>query len=98
LSREAPSVEKTEQEQHIPFYRVLPLDDSEHTCDYVIEMLEELFCMSASDADRRAVEVDTTGGAVVITCELPALSSRATRSTPMARTGAWRSRKGPCRR
>ena len=69
---EAPSVESTEQEQHIPLYRVVLLDDSEHTYDYVIEMLEKLFCMSAADAYRHAVEVDTTGRTVVITCELAA--------------------------
>jgi len=69
---EAPSVESSEQERRIPLYRVVLLDDSEHTYDYVIEMLETLFCMSASNAFQHAVEVDTTGRTVVITCELPA--------------------------
>jgi len=69
---EAPSVESTEQEQHVPLYRVVLLDDSEHTYDYVIEMLGKLFFMSASDAYRHAVEVDSTGRTVVIVCELPA--------------------------
>jgi ATP-dependent Clp protease adaptor protein ClpS len=69
---EAPSIERSEQEQHVPLYRVVLLDDSEHTYDYVVEMLQKLFCMSVTDAYRHAVEVDSTGRTVVITCELPA--------------------------
>jgi len=69
---ELPQVESTEQEQLVPLYRVVLLDDDEHTYDYVIEMLQKLFCMSATDAYRHAVEVDSTGRTPVITCELPA--------------------------
>ena len=45
------------------------LDDDEHTYDYVVEMLSSLFCMPSEVAFRHAVEVDTTGRTVVITCE-----------------------------
>jgi ATP-dependent Clp protease adaptor protein ClpS len=69
---ELPQVESTEQEQLVPLYRVVLLDDDEHTYDYVIEMLQKLFCMSATDAYQHAVEVDSTGRTPVITCELPA--------------------------
>jgi ATP-dependent Clp protease adaptor protein ClpS len=69
---ELPQVESIEQEQLVPLYRVVLLDDDEHTYDYVIEMLQKLFCMSATDAYQHAVEVDSTGRTPVITCELPA--------------------------
>ena len=66
---------KTRQEnlnQQAPFYNVVLLDDAEHTYDYVVEMLEKLFALSAEDAWNHAVEVDNTGRTIVITCELPA--------------------------
>jgi ATP-dependent Clp protease adaptor protein ClpS len=69
---EAPQTESTEQEQLIPQYRVVLLDDDEHTYDYVIEMLQKLFCMSVEDAYHHAAEVDSRGRTAVITCELPA--------------------------
>jgi ATP-dependent Clp protease adaptor protein ClpS len=58
-------------DQQVPVYNVVLLDDAEHTYDYVVEMLEKLFALSASDAWNRAVEVDSTGRTIVITCELP---------------------------
>lgn len=67
----SPGVENAEQEQVTPLYNVVLLDDDEHTYDYVIEMLQKLFLLSQTDAFRHAVEVDTTGRTVVITCELP---------------------------
>jgi ATP-dependent Clp protease adaptor protein ClpS len=65
------SDEVSEQEQRTPLFHVVLLDDSAHTYDYVIEMLERLFLLSASEAFLRAKEVDTTGRTIVITCELP---------------------------
>jgi ATP-dependent Clp protease adaptor protein ClpS len=47
------------------------LDDDDHTYDYVVEMLQKLFLFSETDAFGHAVEVDTTGRTIVITCELP---------------------------
>ncbi len=47
------------------------LDDDEHTYDYVIEMLQKLFLFSQTKAFQHAVEVDSTGRTVLITCELP---------------------------
>jgi ATP-dependent Clp protease adaptor protein ClpS len=68
----SPDVETANREQLIPLYHVVLLDDDEHTYDYVIEMLQRLFLCSRDDAFRHAVEVDTTGRTIVMTCELPA--------------------------
>jgi ATP-dependent Clp protease adaptor protein ClpS len=65
-----PQVEKQKQDELEPLYNVVLLDDDEHTYDYVIEMLQKLFLCSESDAFRHAVEVDTLGRTVVITCRL----------------------------
>lgn len=59
------------RDQLVPLYNVVLLDDDVHTYDYVVEMLQKLFLLSVADAFRHAVEVDTTGRTVVITCELP---------------------------
>ena len=50
-------------------FHVVLLDDDEHSYDYVIEMLQDLFFLPAEGALHHAVEVDTTGRTVVITCE-----------------------------
>lgn len=62
---------ETTEDQLTPQYHVVLLDDDDHTYDYVIEMLQVLFLYSQSEAFRRAVEVDTAGRTIVITCELP---------------------------
>ena len=54
-----------------PVYNVVLLDDDQHTYDYVIEMLTKLFLCSQARAYQHAVEVDTTGRTIVLTCELP---------------------------
>lgn len=59
------------QQSHSPLYHVVLLDDDEHTYDYVVEMLEKLFVFPEHLAFQHAVEVDTTGRTIVITCELP---------------------------
>jgi ATP-dependent Clp protease adaptor protein ClpS len=58
-------------EQLTPMFNVVLLDDDEHTYDYVIEMLCRLFLLTEAQAYERAVEVDSTGRTIVITCELP---------------------------
>ncbi len=55
--------------EHAPLFNVVLLDDDDHTYDYVIEMLQKLFLLSASSAFNHAVEVDATGRTVVLTCE-----------------------------
>ena len=54
-----------------PLYRVVLLDDDDHTYDYVIEMLQKIFIFTAEQALRHAQEVDSMGRTVLITCELP---------------------------
>ena len=67
----SPETGVTNQEELVPLYRVVLLDDDDHTYDYVIEMLQKIFIFSMDQAYRHAEEVDTAGRTVLITCELP---------------------------
>src|SRR6202050_49113 len=67
----APETRVVEKEQLVPLYRVVLLDDNDHTYDYVIEMLQKLFIFTLDEAFRHAEEVDRSGRTVLITCELP---------------------------
>ena len=66
-----PEAEAVEREEMVPLYRVVLLDDNDHTYDYVIEMLQKIFIFSLDEAYRHAEEVDRVGRTVLITCELP---------------------------
>ncbi len=66
-----PVVRKRNEDQQSPLYNVVLLDDNDHSYEYVIEMLQKLFACTESAAWNHAVEVDTTGRTIVITCELP---------------------------
>ncbi len=70
--RVLPSAGDAEREEHARLFHVVLIDDDEHTYDYVIEMLEKLFLLPVEIALQHAIEVDTTGRTVVITCERPA--------------------------
>jgi ATP-dependent Clp protease adaptor protein ClpS len=65
-----PEIQKATEQELEPLYHVVLLNDDLHTYDYVIEMLQKLFCHSASAAFQHALEVDTTGRTIVITCGL----------------------------
>jgi ATP-dependent Clp protease adaptor protein ClpS len=67
----SPGTEAVERERTVPLYRVVLLDDDDHTYDYVIEMLQKIFIFSLEQAYRHAEEVDRCGRTVLITCELP---------------------------
>jgi ATP-dependent Clp protease adaptor protein ClpS len=67
----APGTETAEREAATPLYRVVLLDDNDHTYDYVIEMLQTIFVFSVDKAYQHAEEVDRCGRTVLITCELP---------------------------
>ena len=67
----SPEVEASHQGELVPLYRVVLLDDDDHTYDYVIDMLQKIFVFSLDQAYRHAEEVDTCGRTVLITCELP---------------------------
>src|SRR6516225_10526229 len=66
-----PGTKHTEEREKTPLYRVVLLDDDDHTYDYVIEMLQKIFIFTAEQALRHAQEVDSMGRTVLITCELP---------------------------
>jgi ATP-dependent Clp protease adaptor protein ClpS len=66
-----PLTDEIRETDHERLYHVVLLDDDEHTYDYVVEMLQKLFVLPASIAFQHAVEVDTTGRTVVITCGRP---------------------------
>jgi ATP-dependent Clp protease adaptor protein ClpS len=66
-----PSLQDEEEREHGRLFHVVLLDDDEHTYDYVIEMLQKLFFFPLETAFQHALEVDTTGKTVVITCALP---------------------------
>ena len=65
-----PGTRQEKKDQLTPLYNVVLLDDDEHTYEYVIEMLQKLFAFSKTDAFQHAVEVDSTGRTIVMTCEL----------------------------
>jgi ATP-dependent Clp protease adaptor protein ClpS len=54
-----------------PLFNVILLNDDHHSDIYVIEMLGRLFFIPPAQAFRHAIEVDTTGRTIVLTCELP---------------------------
>jgi len=66
----SPETEVIEQDRLVPLYRVVLLDDNDHTYDYVIEMLQKIFIFTLEQAYRHAEEVDRRGRTVLITCEL----------------------------
>ena len=65
----SPETEVMERDQLVPLYRVVLLDDNDHTYDYVIEMLQKIFNFTLEQAYRHAEEVDRSGRTVLITCE-----------------------------
>ncbi len=66
----SPEPETIERDRLVPLYRVVLLDDNDHTYDYVIEMLQRIFIFTLEQAYRHAEEVDRCGRTVLITCEL----------------------------
>ena len=52
-----------------PLFHVVLLNDDDHSYEYVVEMLGTIFCVSAETAFQHAVEVDTVGRTIVMTCE-----------------------------
>jgi ATP-dependent Clp protease adaptor protein ClpS len=63
----APKTHTEERTKVQPPYHVILLDDDDHTYDYVVRMLQELFGHSPETAYLMAVEVDTTGRVIVLT-------------------------------
>src|SRR5215475_13584215 len=65
-----PEMEDDVSDQVQPLYHVILLNDEDHTYDYVVEMLQKIFGFSEAKAFSHAVEVDTNGTTILITCEL----------------------------
>ena len=72
-----PEVEEDVREGHesedelARLYHVILLDDDDHTYEYVVEMLCEVFSFTEEKAYDHTVEVDTKGHTRLITCSLP---------------------------
>lgn len=62
--------QKQDRDQKSPLYNVVLLNDDDHSYDYVIEMLQRIFCFSAQQAYQHALEVDLTQRTILITCGL----------------------------
>ena len=69
------TIEEVEQSDnppaHEPLFNVVLLNDDLHTDIYVVEMLGQLFFIPPAQGFRHAVEVDTTGRTIILTCEQP---------------------------
>jgi len=57
------------EERREPLFNVVLLDDDDHTYEYVIEMLCGTFFMTPAQGFQHAVEVDSTGRTIVLTCD-----------------------------
>lgn len=66
-----PGTGSSVEDEKVPLYRLVLMDDDDHTYDYVIEMLQKIFIFSSEQALQHAQEVDAIGRTVLITCELP---------------------------
>lgn len=65
ITRKVPSRDNRPKKQ--PRYKVILWDDSEHTFDYVISMVQQLFGHSFEKAFELAKEVDSSGRAICLT-------------------------------
>ena len=67
--RREKEVRQEKKDDLTPLFNVVLLDDNDHTYEYVIEMLGAIFLLPADVAFKHAVEVDSTGRTIVMTCE-----------------------------
>jgi len=65
-----PEVASDLEDRLEPLYHVILLNDDDHTYDYVVEMLVKIFRFSEKAAFRHAVDVDTNGRTLLLTCPL----------------------------
>ena len=64
------NIERDEKTQQIPPYNVVLLNDDDHTFDYVIRMLKELFAYPEERGFLMAKEVHEKGKVIVCTTSL----------------------------
>src|SRR5438093_3777723 len=57
-------------------YHVIILNDDEHTYEYVIEMLQNVFGFAHDTALAHTMEADQTGSSIVATCSLEEAESK----------------------
>lgn len=62
-----PTEEQDQRSKRQPPYHVILLNDDDHTYDYVIRMLRELFGFPAERGQQLAKEVDSSGRVIVTT-------------------------------
>jgi ATP-dependent Clp protease adaptor protein ClpS len=62
-----PKTTPEEKTRKMPMYNVVLLDDDDHTFEYVITMLQQLFGYPREKGFQMAVEVDSTGRVIVLT-------------------------------
>lgn len=62
-----PKRKRKKKPKRQPRYNVILWDDDDHTYDYVIEMVMELFAKPPEDGMLVAMEVDLTGRAILLT-------------------------------
>jgi ATP-dependent Clp protease adaptor protein ClpS len=67
IVRPKPKTQTRERIHQVPPYHVILLNDDDHTYEYVIRMLGELFGHPPEKAFQMAKEVDTTGRVIVDT-------------------------------
>ena len=65
-----PKVRRSHKVRLQPRYHVILLNDDDHTYEYVIEMLAELFKHPLETGFKMAKEVDETGRVIVLTTTL----------------------------
>ncbi len=63
----APKPRRKVQPKQLPPYNVVLLDDDDHSYQYVIGMLEELFAHPPELGNKMAKELDTAGRVIVLT-------------------------------
>jgi ATP-dependent Clp protease adaptor protein ClpS len=76
------------QDEPQSLYHVILLDDNDHTYEYVIEMLMEIFGFSEQKAYEHTVEVDSKGHSRLTTC--PLAEAEAKRDEVHAYGADWR--------
>ena len=66
----SPETGTTTESRLESLYHVIILNDEEHSYEYVIEMLQNVFSIPYNNAVAHTMEADTTGSSIVLTCGL----------------------------
>lgn len=66
----SPKTNRAQKVRHMPMYNVILLNDDDHSFDYVIRMLKEIFNHPTEKGFEIAKTVDSEGRAIVLTTSL----------------------------